>query len=76
MTPADFKAWFDGFSEGVGDHPTPQQWARIKERLSEVGGETYADKLRKAARDTNVRTWLPTPKQDPFVIPLNGPPTC
>lgn len=36
MTIQEFKAWFDGFCEGVGDVPTKAQWAKVKEKLNEV----------------------------------------
>lgn len=36
MTFAEFRAWFDGYCEHVGDAPTPEQWARIKEKMAEV----------------------------------------
>lgn len=38
MTPIEFKAWFDGFSEGIDKAPTQKQWARIKERVAEIDG--------------------------------------
>lgn len=36
MTLSEFRAWLDGFSEGVGDAPTPEQWQRIQQKLAEV----------------------------------------
>lgn len=38
MTISEFKAWFDGFTESMGetDTPTLEQWQRIKEKLQEV----------------------------------------
>ena len=37
MTPQEFKAWFDGFTEAFGSEvPTAKQWARIKERVAEI----------------------------------------
>jgi hypothetical protein len=40
MTPSEFKAWFDGFTEALAGVPTKAQWARIKERVSEIDGKT------------------------------------
>jgi hypothetical protein len=40
MTPVEFKAWFDGFTEGLSGTPTKAQWARIKERVAEIDGRT------------------------------------
>lgn len=39
MTPSEFKAWFDGFTEAFSGCPTKAQWARIKERVSEIDGK-------------------------------------
>lgn len=36
MTLNEFKAWLDGFSEAMGEAPTPEQWAKIKHKLGEV----------------------------------------
>lgn len=38
MTINEFKAWFDGFSEGIKKAPTPKQWERIQERVGEIDG--------------------------------------
>ena len=53
MTLSEFKAWFDGFSEGVGDAPTPEQWAKIKAKIADLRDKpavTYreADQFRRA----------------------------
>ncbi len=34
MTPNEFKAWFEGFSEAVDGAPTPAQWQRISEKVA------------------------------------------
>lgn len=39
MTPTEFKAWFDGFTEALEGTPTVKQWARIKERVAEIDGK-------------------------------------
>ena len=36
MTLNEFRAWFDGFSEAIGDAPTPEQWAKIKAKLAQA----------------------------------------
>lgn len=36
MTPDQFKAWFEGFCEGISDAPTPEQWAKIKAKIGEL----------------------------------------
>ena len=39
MTLQEFKAWFEGFTENVGDKtPTAKQWKRICERVGEIDG--------------------------------------
>lgn len=36
MTLNEFKAWLEGFSDAMGDAPTPEQWKKIKEKLARV----------------------------------------
>ncbi len=36
MTFNEFKSWLDGFSEAIGDAPTPEQWAKVKAKVNEV----------------------------------------
>mgnify|MGYP006921299578 CR=1 FL=1 len=36
MTLNEFKAWLEGFSDAMGDTPTPEQWAKIKAKLATV----------------------------------------
>lgn len=38
MTLNEFKAWFDGFSEGMDGPPGENQWERIKARVGEITG--------------------------------------
>lgn len=40
MTNSEFKAWFDGYLEGIGGEPTAEQSARIREKLREIKGVT------------------------------------
>lgn len=44
MTLAEFKAWLDGFNNGVGDAPTKEQWHLIQEKISEIR-ENYIPNL-------------------------------
>lgn len=39
MTPNEFKAWFDGFTEAFTGCPTKAQWTRIKTRVAEIDGK-------------------------------------
>ena len=45
MTPQEFKAWFDGFTENVDKQPTQKQWARIKERVAEIDGKAVTERV-------------------------------
>ena len=38
MTLSEFKAWFEGFTDGMDGPPGERQWAKIKERVSEITG--------------------------------------
>lgn len=38
MTLAEFKAWFDGFTESMDGAPDAKQWKRIKARVKEIDG--------------------------------------
>lgn len=38
MNLAEFKAWFDGYTEDMKDAPTKKQWERIKARVAEIDG--------------------------------------
>ena len=45
MTPQEFKAWFDGFTEALSGVPTKAQWARIKDRVSEIDGQPTTERI-------------------------------
>lgn len=34
MTLSEFKAWFEGFCEGIDGAPTPEQWVKVKEKVA------------------------------------------
>lgn len=38
MTLAEFKAWFEGFTETLEGQPNKKQWERIKERIAQIDG--------------------------------------
>ncbi|ENN86054.1 hypothetical protein RHSP_31883 [Rhizobium freirei PRF 81] len=38
MTLAEFKAWFEGFTETLEGAPSEKQWERIKARVAEING--------------------------------------
>ncbi len=38
MTPQEFKAWFDGFTENCDGPPNEKQWDRIKAKVADING--------------------------------------
>ncbi len=36
MSVEQFKAWFEGFAEGIGESPNADQWARILKKVDEL----------------------------------------
>jgi hypothetical protein len=38
MTLSEFKAWFEGFTEGMDAAPDEKQWDRIKARVKDIDG--------------------------------------
>ncbi len=45
MTPNEFKAWFDGFTEALEGSPTKKQWDRIKSRVAEIDGKAITERV-------------------------------
>lgn len=45
MTPQEFKAWFDGYTENISKQPTQKQWKRIQERVGEIDGTPITEKV-------------------------------
>ncbi len=67
MTPIEFKAWFEGFTEAMDKLPTAKQWARIKERVSEIGTFSFVIAPTITVREQETRAaakrlcWSPNP---------------
>ena len=38
MTPAEFKSWFDGFTEGMDGPPSAKQWKKITDNVKAIDG--------------------------------------
>ena len=38
MQLSEFKAWFEGFTEGMDGPPNEKQWARIQAKIKEIDG--------------------------------------
>lgn len=43
MTPHEFKAWFEGFTENIIGTPTDLQWRRVRERVAEINGQPVTE---------------------------------
>ena len=43
MKLAEFEAWLEGFEEAIEGAPTPEQWAKVKSRLSEVEADVRVE---------------------------------
>ena len=66
MTPTEFKAWFDGFTENIKGVPSAKQWERIKERVKEVEGDAYVWRY-------DIRPWWPQWYVTTAPAPLGNP---
>ena len=70
MTPNEFKAWFDGFTEAFTDCPTKVQWTRIKARVAEIDGKPMTERV-------YVDRYYPTYiKTFPGLYPMWNPTYC
>lgn len=68
MTPQEFKAWFDGYSEHIADRPSKKQWDRIVARVAEINGvattyPVFVDRYWPAFRTTE---WRPMGAPIPY----------
>ncbi len=45
MTLSEFKAWFEGYTEGLESAPTKAQFERIKEKVKEISGEPVTERV-------------------------------
>lgn len=45
MTPNEFKAWFEGFTEAFSGVPSKVQWTRIKARVAEIDGKPISERV-------------------------------
>jgi hypothetical protein len=45
MTLQEFKAWFEGFTEGMRGVPSEKQWGRIKARVGEIDGVVTTERI-------------------------------
>lgn len=45
MTLQEFKAWFEGYTEGLEGAPTKAQFDRIKEKVKEITGAPITERV-------------------------------
>lgn len=45
MTPKEFKAWFEGFTEAFDRVPSKAQWERVKARVAEIDGRETTERI-------------------------------
>ncbi len=45
MTLQEFKAWFEGFTEGMERAPNLKQWTRITKRVKEIDGTPVTERV-------------------------------
>lgn len=45
MTLSEFKAWFEGFSEGIDKAPTEKQFAKIKDKVALIDGAAVTERI-------------------------------
>lgn len=64
----EFKAWFEGFTEAVGETPTPGQWNKIKTKIEGLKSDSAAGlglpAVRREYRDNN------------YLVPVKPTITC
>ena len=46
MTDKEFKAWFEGFCEAIGDVPTKEQWEKVKRKVSQIENNSLVSVMR------------------------------
>jgi len=56
MTLSEFKAWFEGYTEGLEGAPTAAQFARIKEKVAQISGTPITERV---YVDRYVNPWRP-----------------
>lgn len=59
MTLSEFKAWFEGFTEGMDGPPGIKQWERIQARVKEISGTptTYPVFVDRYIRERPLYDW-------------------
>jgi len=45
MALSEFKAWFEGYTEGLEGAPTKAQFDRIKEKVKEISGQPITERI-------------------------------
>ena len=72
MTPREFKAWFDGFTEAMDGEPNKAQWKRIRARVAEIDGNTVTERIYVDKYWPTYPRWCYTSATGDTSIPLSG----
>lgn len=57
MTLAEFKAWFEGFTEDMDGPPDAKQWKRIKSKIKDINGVSVSPVVIREYYDRYRRWW-------------------
>jgi hypothetical protein len=68
MTPKEFKAWFEGFTEAMNGLPTEPQWAKIKARVAQIDGNPVSYPVFVDRYWPRPRQWWETPQYEPYRV--------
>lgn len=55
MKPTEFVLWMTGFMDSCGDTPTPEQWAKLREKHDAAVGFLAAEKLLDTAEELRIQ---------------------
>lgn len=72
MTPNEFKAWFDGFTEAFTGCPTKAQWTRIKARVAEIDGKPVTERVYVDRYWPTYLRYYPNSPSSPYWTPYLG----
>jgi len=67
MNLSEFKAWFEGFTDGIDSNPNEKQWAKIKEKVSTIRTDPTSPVVIREYWNTYRRWWNEPVWYDRFV---------
>jgi len=68
MTPNEFKAWFDGFCEGVDGRPTKEQWEKIVLRVKDLAEHKAIQYRMGTGATERINDWTVIGRTDAFTM--------